>query len=96
MKLETFVEQTILEITNGVSNAQRSSPVWVAPGLVEGKKVESPQMINFEVAVTVNKEGGGSIDVWSVGKLSGAASSEHINKVSFAVPVYFQAPNSER
>ncbi|MCJ9427922.1 trypco2 family protein [Kordiimonas marina] len=91
MKLEEFVKQTLLDITNGVSSAQAASPSWIAPGRVEGKKVMSPQMVSFEVAVTVSKEGGGSINIWSVAEAGGKASSEHTNKISFDVPVYFQA-----
>jgi len=63
MKLEEFVKQTLLDITNGVASAQKETPLWIAPGRVEGEKVSTPQHVEFEVVVTVSKEGGGSIDV---------------------------------
>ena len=91
MKLDEFVKQTLLDITNGVAQAQAEAKLWIAPGKVEGKPNNTPQMVSFEVAVTVNKEGSGGISVWSLGELKGAASSESINRISFEVPVYFQA-----
>ncbi len=92
MKLEKYIEQAILDITNGVAAAQKQSYHWIAPGSLNGKKISDHSSIEFEIAVTVNGEGSGSIDVFSLGKPGGAASTEHVNKVSFSVPVYFQAP----
>ena len=91
MKLEEFVKQTLLDITNGVAQAQAEAKLWIAPGKVEGEPKLTPQMVSFEVAVTVNKEGSGGISVWSLGELKGAASSESLNRISFEVPVYFQS-----
>lgn len=65
----------------------------IAPGYVEGASIVEPQMISFEVAVTTSKEGEGGISVWSVADAKGSLSSEHFNKISFSVPVYFQAMN---
>lgn len=97
MKLEDFVKKTLLDITNGVAEAQKSAKLWIAPGMVEGEAKLAPQMVSFEVAVTVNKEGGGAISVWSLGEVKGSASSESLNKISFEVPVYFQSqtPNHD-
>ena len=92
MKLDEFVKQTLIDITNGVAEAQSKAKLWIAPGMVEGEPKISPQMVTFEVAVTVNKEGSGGISVWSIGELKGGASSESVNRISFEVPVYFQAP----
>ncbi len=92
MKLDEYVKQTLLDISNGVSAAQLQSPHWIAPGHVEGKKQISPQLVTFDIAVTVSKEGGGGIQVWSFGDLKASGSSEQINRISFSVPVYFQAP----
>lgn len=91
MKLEDFVKQTLLDITNGVSEAQKASKLWIAPGQVEGQPQLTPQMVAFEVAVTVSKEGGGGINVWSVGELKGSASSESVNRIAFEIPVFFQS-----
>ncbi|MEX1034837.1 MAG: hypothetical protein WDZ54_02695 [Sneathiella sp.] len=91
MKLKDFVKQTLLDITNGVSEAQETSPSWIAPGLVEGEKVTSPQQVSFEVAVTTNKEGDGSISVWSVAEVKAKGMVENFNKITFSVPIYFQA-----
>lgn len=88
MKLEEFVTRTLLDITNSVWEARKSSHLAIAPGYVEGTSIVEPQMINFEVAVTTSKEAGGGISVWSVGDAKGQLSSEHFNKISFSVPVY--------
>ena len=93
MKLEEFVKRTLLDITNSVYEAQKSSHLAIAPGHVEGAPIIEPQMINFEVAVTTSAEGGGAISVWSVADAKGQLASEHFNKISFSVPVYFQATN---
>ena len=95
MQLKDFVTQTLLDITQGVFEAQQKFPLWIAPGRVEGGKVTSPQMVKFEVVVTTNKEGGGGISVWSAFEAGATASAEHMNKISFSVPVYLQAPKQE-
>lgn len=95
MKLKDFVKQTLLDITNGVSEAQNSAPLWIAPGRVEGEKVKEPQMVNFEVIVITGKEGGGSISVWSA-KAGAKANMEHTNRISFSVPIYLQAPKDKK
>ncbi|MBK8441482.1 MAG: hypothetical protein IPL38_18965 [Rhodobacter sp.] len=71
MKLDQFVKQTLLDITNGVAQAQAEAKLWISPGKVEGKPNNTPQMVSFEVAVTVNKEGSGGISVWSIGEFKG-------------------------
>jgi hypothetical protein len=91
MKLDEYVKQTLLDITNGVAAAQKESLIWIAPGNIESKKDLTPQLIAFEVAVTLSKEGGEGIHVWSLGELSAKGNAEHSNKISFSVPVYFQA-----
>lgn len=91
MRLDEFVKQTLLDITNGVARAQSEAKLWIAPGKVEGEPVNSPQMVSFEVAVTVSKEGSGGVSVWSIGEMKGGASTESVNRISFEIPVYFQA-----
>ena len=95
MKLEEFEKQTLLDITNGVSAAQKKAPLWIAPGRVEGEKVCNPQLVSFEVMVTTNSEGGGSINVWSITEAKAEGKIEHMNKIAFDVPVYFQAPKGK-
>jgi hypothetical protein len=92
MKLEDFVKQTLLDITNGVASAQKEALLYVAPGFVENKKQVDPQLVKFEVVVTVNKEASGGIRVWSFGDTKANISSEKTNRITFEVPVYFQAP----
>ncbi len=92
MKLEDFVKQTLLDITNGVAKAQKEALLYVAPGYVENEKQVAPQLVKFEVAVTVSKEAGGGIRVWSFGDAKTNISSEKTNRITFDVPVYFQAP----
>lgn len=95
MKLQDFVEKTLLEITSGVAAAQKKSNVWIAPGRVEGDVEKSPSQVNFEVAVTTSAEGGGQIDILSIANATAKGSSQHMNKISFSVPVYFQAPKTK-
>lgn len=92
MQLEDFVKQTLLDITNGVAAVQNEALLYVAPGFVENERKTEPQLVKFEVVVTVSKEAGGGIKVWSLGDASAQASSEKTNRISFDVPVYFQAP----
>ncbi|WP_339862484.1 hypothetical protein [Paremcibacter congregatus] len=91
MKLKEFVKMTLLDITEGVSEAQQTSPSWIAPGRVEGEKVTLPQHVSFEVVVTTNKEGGGSISVLSMAEIKAEGKTEQLNRITFDVPVYFQA-----
>ena len=92
MDLDEFVEKTLLSITNGVARAQGKSLLYIAPGHVEGEKVLNGQMVSFEVVVTTSKDAGGGIKVFSIGEAKGRISSEAVNRVSFEVPIYFQAP----
>lgn len=92
MKLDQFVKQTLLDITRGIAEAQEESLLYIAPGYVNGVRQESGQSVAFEVAVTISTEGGGGIDVFSVGSLKGQHSHEAVNRISFEVPVYFNAP----
>ncbi len=92
MKLDEFVKQTLLDITKGVADAQQEALLYVAPGFVENKEMTEFQLVKFEVVVTVNQEAGGGIRVWSLGDAKANVSSEKTNRISFDVPVYFQAP----
>jgi len=93
MKLDEFVKQTLLDITNAVYEAKNESFISIAPGRFMGEIIPEPQMVNFEVAVTTSKEGKAGISVWSAANTQGSLSSEHVNKISFSVPIYFQGIN---
>lgn len=92
MKLDEFVKQTLLDITKGVTEAQKASLLHIAPGTVENEVVKTPSTVQFEVEVTVSKEATGGISVWSMGEAKAGAAQERTNRISFDVPVYFQAP----
>lgn len=92
MKLDEYIEQTLIDISKGVSEAKKKALVGIAPGYVDGEKVFSAQLIKFEIVVTVEKEGSGGIQVLTFGDLKGKLNIEHTNKLTFEVPVYFQAP----
>ncbi len=92
MKLDDFVKQALLDITNGVAAAQEETKLFIAPGVVEGEVKKEGQSVVFEVAVTLNTSGGGGISVFSMGEVKGDISKETINRISFEVPVYFSAP----
>jgi hypothetical protein len=96
MKLDEYVKQTLIDITKGVSEAKDQSLLWIAPGYVDGEKVFAAQLVSFEIAVTVSKEGSGGIQVLSFGELGAKGSAEHTNKISFSVPIYFQAPQKAK
>lgn len=95
MKLDDFVKQTLLDITNGVAAAQEEALLYIAPGHVENKKQTDPQDVCFEVSVTVAKEANAGIRVLSFGEAKGGGSSEQVNRISFTVPVYLQAPTEK-
>ncbi|NPD18227.1 hypothetical protein [Alterinioella nitratireducens] len=92
MNLSEFVKQTLLQITDGVADAQEEAKLFVAPGMVEGVSKTDGQLVTFEVAVTINAEGGGGISVLSFGELKGNVAKESVSRISFEVPVHFNAP----
>ncbi|MGE0283532.1 MAG: hypothetical protein AB7P20_23355 [Rhizobiaceae bacterium] len=92
MKLGEYVRQTLLDITNGVEQAQREAMLFIAPGSINGERIAQAQMVKFEVMVTVSKEAGGGIKVFSLGDLKAQGNSEHTNRIEFEVPVCFNAP----
>ena len=92
MKLDEYVEQTLVDISKGVAEAKKKAMVGIAPGYVDGEKVFSAQMIKFEILVTTEKEGSGGVSVLSFGDMKGKLNVEKTNKLTFEVPVFFQAP----
>ena len=95
MKIDEFVSQTLIEISKGVVRAKKDALVGIAPGYVDGERVFSEQLVTFEIVVTVSKEAGGSINVLSLADIKAGGNIEHTNRVSFSVPVFFQAPPAQ-
>lgn len=92
MKLDEFVKQTLLDITNGVVAAQQASKLWIAPGYMNGNITEEAQDAKFEVSVTVAADGGGGIKILSFGELNAGGKSESTNKLMFEVPICLNEP----
>ncbi|MBN1796169.1 MAG: hypothetical protein JW804_05805 [Sedimentisphaerales bacterium] len=90
MNLKEYVKKSLIDITEGVFDAKNQAPLSIAQGIVEGIKITAPQYVSFEVMITINKEGGGEISVLSFGA-KGGMSSQNVNKITFQVPVYFNA-----
>lgn len=90
MKLDQYIEQTLVDIAKGVAEARNRAAVSIAPGYVDGKNVAVVQMIKFEISVTVEKEGSSGISVLSFGDIKDKIDSTHINKLTFDVPIYFE------
>ena len=95
MKLDEYVRQTLLDITNGVEQAQRESMLFIAPGSINGERIAQAQMVKFQVTVSASKEAGGGIKVFSLGDLKTHGNLEHTNKIEFEIPVYFNAPTPQ-
>ncbi len=92
MKLNEFVKQTLLDITKGVVDAQKESLLFIAPGYMNGKRIEKEHEVKFEITVSVAAEGGGGIKVLSLGELKAGGKAESTNKLTFEVPIYLNAP----
>jgi hypothetical protein len=101
MDLETFVKQSLLEITNGLKKANERIKKDFGPAdlpstflLKSGNNAELGQGIQFDVAVTTSLHGKGSagaglkLSVVQIG-LGGeaAASSEQISRIRFIVTI---------
>ncbi|MFC6643674.1 MULTISPECIES: trypco2 family protein [Sulfitobacter] len=96
MKLSEFVEETLSEIEAGIKNARKeSNSPWIALGSIGVEPVWKQQTVDFEIAVTTSKEGGGGLKVFSAGELRAGASKEEINRISFSVPVFFNSISLE-
>ncbi len=93
MKLNEFVKNSLLEITNGVKEAANEADVTIAPSAIEGKPIFEPQLVAFDLIVTESVEADGGISVLSIGNAKANKKTEHLNKVSFSVPVHFNSQN---
>jgi hypothetical protein len=91
MELETFVKEALVGISNAVHEAKSQSNISIAPGTVEGETKTEPEFIEFSLVVTATTEAKGKISVFSMGEAGAGGSVEKTNRISFKVPVYFQA-----
>ncbi len=87
MELKDFIKETLVEIIEGVKDAQGA----IDSGSVVGRRQESAQTVDFDVAVTTSSatEGGGKVSVMGIGSagLEGSTSSEAVTRIKFAVPI---------
>ncbi|MCF8496223.1 MAG: hypothetical protein K9G62_06115 [Alphaproteobacteria bacterium] len=90
MKLKDFVEQSLLEICEGVESAKTKTKIAIAPGHLNSKKLEEIHFVKFRVAVTTTSSTEGGIKVFSSGA-SGQLSQENTNQIEFDVPVIFNS-----
>ena len=95
MKLDEFVERALLDVANGVLKAQLQSPYWIAPGRVMGKLQTEPQFVDFDVSITTSSEAGGGLTVFSFGTANGSMTKESAHRISFRVPIHFNAPTEK-
>lgn len=101
MELKEFISSTILQIIDGVKEAQDVHKALVNPYV--GLGYEDPKQVDFDVAVSVeektNAEGGAKINVLG-SKLGGGASIEgvekSITKVKFSVPLKYGCIGNEK
>lgn len=93
MKLDEYIEKSLIAIAKGVTEAQKKAEVTIAPSAIEGKPNFTPQLVKFEVEVSTSLEGGGSINVMAVGELGAKKSGQNSHKLTFEVPVHFNSEN---
>lgn len=107
MNLQSFVEKSIVEIVNGIANAQQSlvtSGAIINPFLsgVNGHPIEK---IKFDVAVEASTgsetKGGGSINVLggfmrAKGEIGLSEKENTVSRISFTVPVCLPPPSAGR
>ncbi|MEM9395813.1 MAG: hypothetical protein AAGA38_18305 [Pseudomonadota bacterium] len=90
MNVKDFVKRTLLEITDGVAEAQSKSQLFIAPGMIDGQPAGGAQFVKFEISVAVNKEGNGELSLLSFGSIGADVTRSDTQKISFEVPVYFE------
>jgi hypothetical protein len=91
MELEVFVEEALVGILNAVHSAKSKSNIPIAPGNMDGIKNTEPEFVEFSLVVTTTAEADGKISIFSMGEAGASGSIETSNRISFKVPVYFQA-----
>jgi len=93
VRLDEYIEKSLIDISKGVTAAQKKANVTIAPGAIEGKPVFEPQMVKFEVEVTTSLDGGGKINVLSLADLNIGGERMKSHKLTFEVPVHFNSEN---
>jgi len=96
MELKEFIKSVLVDICAAVYEARNSvKESSIAPGNINGERVENGQLVNFEISVSVSDaiegSGNGKIQVLSLGANAGAKVNKemmNVNKISFQVPVY--------
>jgi hypothetical protein len=100
MELKEFVRDTLLEVLQGINEAQLAIEVGKAKGIINpiwkhvDKLYEHIQDINFDIAVTASDKAsgssGGGIKVVAAdlsGKVSKEKEKSSVSRISFKVPV---------
>lgn len=100
MELRTFVTQALLDIVNGITDAQREASVGViVPPLKQTfatieTGLSAYQLVRFEICVRVDETKGKEAKIGVVSSLIGAGmatnnakASEHSSTLQFSVPV---------
>lgn len=90
MKLSEFVEQTLVDICQGVEDAKSKTSMAIAPGSLNGKTLDEVQYVGFTVAVTTEKAAGGGIKIFSA-DFAGDVSHQNMNQINFEIPIIFNA-----
>lgn len=107
MELDIFITEALANIAAGVSkgrNAAEKHGVYIGQALYAShstalqstKRGSSPipEFIEFDIAVSVSKEGGAKAGIQVLGidfgKIEGAARQETISRLRFKVPVHWE------
>lgn len=95
MKLNEYVKRTLLEITNGVAEAQKEALLYIAPDHANSGKAIPAQHVKFDMVLQISKEDEGELHVVSKHNSDNGSPPEELNRLTFRVPVYFQAPTKK-
>lgn len=94
MNLQDFIKETLVEIMQGVRDAQQEIGANTSgePATVTGTIVGSNvlQQVDFDVAVTTTSESGGGakVSVLGIGAgMDGKSSTEAVSRIKFSVPI---------
>ena len=90
MKLKDFIEQSLLEICEGIQNAKPKTDIAIAPGQLNGVPIQEANKIKFNIMVTTEQSGGGGINILPI-DISGNLSHQNVNQIEFEVPIYFNS-----
>lgn len=104
MELKEFIKTVLVDVCDAIHEAKGLvNESCIAPHTIDGKRVGGEQLISFEISVSASdsttKEGKGEIKVLSLGVDAGAMiakETQHVNKISFQVPVYYSAKFKNR